>query len=67
MILYTGQELCVVVQLFPNIKYNKESQMEPVLFPDPAMAKWANGATALLLSSLLDLGISGQWRWAPQP
>ena len=46
-------------QLFPNIKYYKEAQMELVLFPAPAMAKSAKGATVVLLSSLLDLGISG--------
>lgn len=33
--------------------------MELVLFPAPALAKWAKEATGVLLSSLLDLGIFG--------
>lgn len=48
-----------MVQLFSNIKYYKEAQIELVLFPASAKAKLAKEATVAFLSSLLDLGISG--------
>lgn len=46
---------CVMVQLFPNMKYYEETQMELVLSP-ALRSKRAIGEATILLSSLICLG-----------
>lgn len=43
MVLNKGQGFCVIVQLIPNLKYYKETQMVLALSPIPARAKQAIG------------------------
>lgn len=48
-----------MTQLFPNMKYYEETQMELALSLMLHRAKWAIGATTVLLFFLVGLGIAG--------
>lgn len=57
MVLNTGYGFSVMVQIFPNMKYYEETQMELALFPVPPRAKLAIGVA--VVSFLVGLGIAG--------